>query len=136
MPALHSLPFTTFASIVELGLEVHVYCSKCYTTRRIDPLAVSVRERQFVGARFACRRCDTPGLPAVQPRDPPAAGGDVTLVFMWCNACMWEAKALPIDEPPWNLVERDKGGRFRCPGCRKPAEWHIHEPAWAPDKYG
>jgi len=45
------LPFTTFVSIAELGLEVHVYCSKCYAMRRIDPLADAVRDRQFVGAR-------------------------------------------------------------------------------------
>lgn len=31
------LALTTFAPIAELGLEVLVYCSKCYATRRITP---------------------------------------------------------------------------------------------------
>ena len=35
---------------------------------------------------------------------------------------------MPIDQPPWSALNRGRGERFRCPGCRKPVAWHIQ---WA-----
>jgi hypothetical protein len=44
----------------------------------------------------------------------------------------WEINHVPIDEPPWSVVNRSSNDRFRCPGCRKPVAWHIHGPTWRP----
>jgi hypothetical protein len=125
----HPLPFTTFASIAELGLEVHVYSARCFALRRIDPLADAVRDREFVGARFVCRRCGSIGMPQLQGPNQLIAGGPVTLLYLWCNTCLWEAKGLPVDDPPWNVIRSGRGAQFVCPGCRRPAKNHFVEPA-------
>lgn len=57
------------------------------------------------------------------------AGEPVNLLYLWCNACMWEAKALPVDDPPWNAIRSARGAEFICPGCRRPAKNHFVEPA-------
>jgi hypothetical protein len=49
---LRPLPFTTFREIAALQLEAHVYCSRCYALRQIDPSADQVRDRCFAGTRF------------------------------------------------------------------------------------
>jgi hypothetical protein len=41
---LRPLPFTTFREITALQLEAHVYCSRCYALRRIDPSADHAHE--------------------------------------------------------------------------------------------
>ena len=87
--------------------------------------ANAARDRQFAGARFICHRCGSRGWAQLQPPNRLIAGGPVTLLFMWCDACLWKAKALPVDQPPWNVI-RDH--RFMCPGCRKPARAHIVPP--------
>jgi hypothetical protein len=110
------LPFSTFASIAELGLEVHVYCRGCCVLRRIDPLADAVRDRQFVGARFVCRRCGSVGMPQLQAPDPLIGGGPVTLLYLRCSTCLCEAKALPVDDPPWNVFRSGRGAEFVCSG--------------------
>ena len=51
---LHALPFTTFGEAVALGLEAHVYCPSCYTTRQLDPAGDRLRHRCFAGTRFRC----------------------------------------------------------------------------------
>lgn len=119
------LPFTTFASIADFGLELLVYCPKCFAARRLNPLADATRDRQFAGARFICHRCGSRGLAQLQPPNQLIAGGPVTLLFIWCNDCLWEANALPIDEPPWSATR--KGG-FVCPGCRKLVRGRVVEP--------
>lgn len=126
LDGLHLLPFSTFASITELGLEVHVYCPRCYALRKIDPLAHSIRDREFAGARFICHRCGSRGLAQLQPPNPQIAGGPVALLFLWCNNCLWEAKALPIEQTPWSAVMDGRG--FLCPGCRRSARNHLVHP--------
>jgi Putative antitoxin of bacterial toxin-antitoxin system, YdaS/YdaT len=76
---LRPLPFTTFAEIAALQLEAHVYCSRCYALRRIDPSANHVRDRCFAGTRFGCRRCDTPGQVQIRPSELLPIGGAVRL---------------------------------------------------------
>ena len=51
---LRPLPFSTFREIVAFQLKAHVYCSRCYALRRIDPSASHVRNRCFAGTRFHC----------------------------------------------------------------------------------
>jgi hypothetical protein len=57
-------------------------------------------------------------------------------VFLWCNTCLWEAKALPFDDPPWNVVGHSQDNQFQCPGCRKAVRNYVHGPSWAPGKSG
>jgi hypothetical protein len=33
---LRALPFQTIGDIARHGLELHVYCSRCFATRRLD----------------------------------------------------------------------------------------------------
>jgi hypothetical protein len=82
------LPFTTFTEIAALQLEAHVYCSRCYALRRIDPSADHVRDRSFAGTRFRCRRCDTPGQLEIRPTELLPVGGPVLLAFLWSSHCL------------------------------------------------
>ncbi|MEA2911089.1 MAG: hypothetical protein QOJ15_3170 [Bradyrhizobium sp.] len=34
---LRPLPFITFGELATPGLEAHVYCPSCHTTRQVDP---------------------------------------------------------------------------------------------------
>ena len=131
---LRPLPFTTFSDIAALQLEAHVYCSRCYSLRRIDPSADHVRDRCFAGARFRCRRCDTPGQVQIRPPELLPVGGAVTLAFLWCKRCLppWEINYIPINQPPWNAVSAGKSERFQRPGCNTSVAWHVHGPAWKP----
>jgi hypothetical protein len=52
---LHALPFATFGEAAALGLEAHVYCPTCYTTRQLDPAADHLRDRCFASTRFRAR---------------------------------------------------------------------------------
>ena len=60
--------------------------------------------------------------------------GDVTLAFLWCDRCVppWEINHIPIERPPWSVVDWQAGDRFRCPGCRGAVGWHIPGPTWRP----
>jgi hypothetical protein len=44
-----------------------------------------------------------------------------TLAFLSCNTCLpsWEINHVPIDKPPWSVVNREGNDRFKCPGCGK-----------------
>ena len=41
---LRALAFTTFGEAADLGLEAHVYCSSCYTMRKLDCMADRLRD--------------------------------------------------------------------------------------------
>jgi hypothetical protein len=131
---LRPLPFTTFSEIAALQLEAHVYCSRCYPLRRIDPSASHVRDRCFAGTRFRCRRCDTTGQLQIGPAELLPVGGAITLAFLWCKHCLppWEINYIPIDQPPWNAVKAGKGERFQCPGWGGCVAWLLHGKSWKP----
>jgi hypothetical protein len=130
LPRLVPLPLSTFSDVAALGLELHVWCPGCKATRPVDVKALHAR--RFPGSRFRCARCDSPGRPKVRPAVLLPVGGADRLAFPWCNACNWEAGHLPIDQEPWNVVNRAPGDRFACPGCRRAVQWHIHGPTWRP----
>ena len=139
---LHPLPLTTFGELADLGLKAAVYCSRCYEHRRIDPAAEHLRGRCFAKTRFRCTKirytgevCGCPGTVEIEPAVLLPVGGEVTLAFLFCTTCApsWQVSRVPIDQPPWSAVRRERGDRFRCPGCRKPIAWHIHGPTWRPD---
>jgi len=39
---------------------------------------------------------------------------------------------VPIDKPPWSVVNHKGKDRFKCTGCGKAVAWRIHGPAWRP----
>jgi predicted RNA-binding Zn-ribbon protein involved in translation (DUF1610 family) len=41
----------------------------------------------------------------------------------------WEINHVPIDPPPWSVVDHKGNDRFKCPGCGKAVAWRIHGPA-------
>jgi hypothetical protein len=61
-------------------------------------------------------------------------GGKDALAFLSCSTCLpsWEINHVPIDKPPWSVVNREGNDRFKCPGCGKAVAWHIHGPTWRP----
>ena len=126
---LRELPFQTIGDVARHGLELHVYCSRCFATRRLDlEVNTALHGRAIATTRFRCRRCGTPGLPKIRPAELLQVGGPVTLAFLWCNSCIWEIDQAQLDKPPWSGT----GQRYRCPGCGGRVEWHIHGPAWRP----
>jgi hypothetical protein len=126
---LRELPFETIGDITRHGLELHVYCSRCFATRRLDlEVNTALHGRAFATTRFRCRRCGTPGVPKIRPAELLQVGGPVTLAFLWCNACILEIDQVQLDRPPWSGSRQ----RYRCPGCGGRVEWHIHGPAWRP----
>jgi hypothetical protein len=138
---LHPLPFTTFGEIAALGFKATVYCSACYEHRPIDLGAEHLRDRCFATTRFRCTKirytgnvCGCPGSVEIEPSVLLPVGGKDTLAFLSCSTCLpsWEIKYVPIDKPLWSVVRRDNGDRFRCPGCRRPVDWHIRGPTWRP----
>jgi hypothetical protein len=136
---LHSLPFTTFGEIAALSLEAAIYCSRCYEMRRIDPASEILRDRCFATATFRCTKvrytgeaCGSAGSVEIRPAELLPVGGTDNLAFLSCKTCLWQINHVPIDKPPWSVVRRNSGDRFRCPGCRRSVDWHIHGPIWRP----
>ena len=138
---LHALPFTTFGEIAALGLKAKVYCPGCHEHRPIDPAAEHLHDRCFATTRFRCTKirytgdvCGCSGSVAVQPSVLLPVGGEDTLAFLSCSTCLpsWEINYVPIDKPPWSVVNREGSDRFKCPGCGKAVAWRIHSLAWRP----
>ena len=138
---LRALTFTTFGEAADLGLEAHVSCSSCHTTRPLDSMADRLGDRCFARTRFRCTNvrwtgatCGGPGSVTFRPTELLPVGGDVHLAFMWCARCLppWNINHIPIDWPPWSAVNWRAGDRFRCPGCQGTTSWHIHGPTWRP----
>jgi hypothetical protein len=131
---LRELPFKTIGDVVAHGLELHVYCPSCYSTRQpanLDRWA----DRCFATARFRCsgtRHTGTPrqgtGMPVIRPAKLLPVGGPVTLAFLTCPRCIWEINQVQLHKPPWSGSKQP----YRCPGCSGRVEWPIHRPAWRP----
>ena len=84
-----ALPFTTFGEAAAFGLEAHIYCPSCYTTRQLDPTAHRLRDQCFATTRFQCTNvrwtgetCGGPGSVTIRPAEPLPVGGDVRLAFL------------------------------------------------------
>ena len=132
---LNALPFTTIGDIARVGLELHVYCPSCYSTRRLSGDLERYADCCFATARFRCTGtrhngvpCHSTGMPVIRPPELLRVGGPVTLAFLSCPRCIWEINHVRLDQPPWSGSRR----RYRCPGCNGAADWHIHGPAWRP----
>jgi hypothetical protein len=37
----------------------------------------------------------------------------------------WEINHVPIDKPPWSVVNHKGKDRFKCPGCGKAVAWRA-----------
>jgi hypothetical protein len=116
------LPFTTFGELAAHGLKAKVYCSCCYEHRPIDATAEQLRERCFATIRFRCTKirytgavCGCLGSVEIEPCVLLPVGGEDTLAFLSCGTCLpsWEINYVPIDRPPWSVVNRDRGDRFK-----------------------
>jgi hypothetical protein len=138
---LHPLPFTTFGEVAALSLKAKVYCPRCYEHRPIDQAAEHLRDRCFATTRFRCTKirytgdvCGCAGSVEIEPSVLLPVGGDYQLAFLSCGTCLppWEINHVPIDQPPWSVVNRDRGDRFKCPGCHRAVAWRIHGPTWRP----
>ena len=52
-----ALPFQTIGDVARHGLELHVYCSRCFATRRLDlKVNTALHCRAIATTRFRCRR--------------------------------------------------------------------------------
>src|SRR5215813_2306218 len=74
------LPVLTFGEMAELGHELHVWCQRCKTSRRLE-IASSLWARPFAGARFRCTRplwdgraCGGSGVLSIRPADRATPG--------------------------------------------------------------
>ena len=77
---LRELSFKTIGDIDHHGLELHVYCSRCFATRRLElEVNTALHGRAFATTRFRCRRCGTPGLPKIGPAELLQVSVPVTL---------------------------------------------------------
>jgi hypothetical protein len=137
---MQRLPFQTIGDIARHGLELHVYCPSCYTTRQ--PLAANLErwaDRCFATAHFRCtgtRHTGTPcratGMPVIMPAELLPVGGKVTLAFLFCRRCVWQIDQVQLDKLPWSTSALGPGDRYRCSGCGGQVDWHIHGPTWRP----
>ena len=69
--------------------------------------------------------CGGLGTVYVRPAEILQVGGSVTLAFLFCVTCepSWEINHVPIDKPPWSVVNREPNDRFKCPGCSRAVAW-------------
>jgi hypothetical protein len=116
---LRRLPFQTIGDIDRHGLQLHIYCPSCYSTRRPVDLE-RWADRCFATARFRCTGtryngacCGAIGMPVIRPAELLPVGGPVTLAFLTCPRCIWEINQAQLDKPPWS----GSGQHYRCPGC-------------------
>jgi hypothetical protein len=132
---LRPLPVSTFGDIAELGHELHVWCQRCKTSRRID-ITPALWARQFAGARFRCERilwdgstCGGSGVPSMRP--PVRAAVDAKYVNLHCEGCVPPWSILEVDHKstPWSL---SAGDRFTCPACGSLVDMRVHGPPWKP----
>ena len=86
--------------------------------------------------RYTGDVCGCLGSVAIKPTVLLLVGGDDTLAFLFCVTCepSWEINHVPIDKPPWSVVNRKGNDRFRCPGCGRAVAWRIHGPSWRPSR--
>ena len=137
---LHALPFTTFGELAAFEFKAKIYCSRCYEHRLVDPTAEHLRDRCFATTRFRCTKirytgnvCGCHGSVEIEPSVLLPVGAEDLLAFLTCR-CLppWEINHVPIDQPPWSVVNHKGNDRFKCPECGKAVAWRIHGPAWRP----
>ncbi len=102
---MQRLPLQTIGDIGRHGLELHVYCPSCYSTRW--PLGANLErwsDRCFATARFRCSGtryngapCRGVGMPVIRPAELLPVGGPVTLAFLTCPRCIWEINQAQLD---------------------------------------
>jgi hypothetical protein len=126
---LHPLPFTTFGEITALGLKATVYCAGCYEHRLIDVMAGHLRDRCFATTRFRCTkirytgdRCGCPGSVEIEPTVALPVGGNYHVAFLTCTRCVppWQINQVPIDQPPWSVVNRARDDASSVRAARGP----------------
>ena len=108
-----------------------------YEHRPIDPTAEHLRDRRFRDDPISLhqdpvhgRRLRFPWVSRVNPFVLLPVGGADTLAFLSCSTCLpsWEISYVPIDKPPWSVVNHKGNDRFKCPGCGKAVALSIRGP--------
>jgi len=125
---LRELPYQTIGDIARHGLELHVYCSRCFATRRLD-----LRRAWLCMTGRLQRPVPMPALrhpwTAEDPAGRTAAGRRPRHTRLpVVQLMLWEIDQAQLDTPPWSGSRQ----HYRCPGCGGRVEWHIHGPAWRP----
>lgn len=141
---LRPFPFRTFDEIAALGLEVEIYCPRCY--RHAGPIDLSdprLRGRTFARTRFVCSRmrqvfsatppapCGCLGSIVIRPRpaDRIPIGQSTPWCSIACPACVphWEVTQAAPHLLPWSRIWTGGGGvALACPACgsRLTTVWH------------
>jgi len=112
------LPFATLGELLAFGLQVHAYCLKCHTTRRVE-VGVRRLRKPFAGARFRCQ-CGGYGHLSIRPPDAHVPPDDtIEYVDLYCGRCVppWEIRHVRFDLTPWSACTLARGDCFACPGC-------------------
>ena len=131
------LPASTFGEMAELGHELHVWCQRCKTSRRLS-ITSTLWARRFAGARFRCTRplwdgraCGGSGVPSPSIRPAGRAAPGARYANLHCEGCVppWEILEINHRSPPWSLPA---GGRFLCPACGGEVDVREHGPPWRP----
>jgi len=115
------LPFATFGELLAFGLEVHAYCPKCHSRRRVE-IGLGRLRKPFAGARFRCT-CGSSGHPSITPPGGAAIVDELIEYFdFYCGRCVppWEIRTMRFDLPPWSACPLQRGEGFACPGCGQP----------------
>jgi len=129
------LPVSTFGEMAELGHELHVWCQRCKTSRRLE-ITSTLWARPFAGARFRCTRplwdgkaCGGSGMTSIRPAVRAAPGA--RYANLHCEDCVppWEILEIDHRSPPWSLPA---GVRFICPACGGEVDVREHGPPWRP----
>jgi hypothetical protein len=129
------LPVASLGEMAELGHELHVWCQRCKTSRRIE-ITSALWARPFAGARFRCARilwdgkaCSGSGVASLRPSVRAAIGA--RYANLHCESCVppWEILEIDHRSPPWSLPA---GMRFRCPACGGMVAMREHGPPWRP----
>jgi len=132
------LAVATFGDVAALGLEVHVWCTRCKQSRPLPLNSPVLYARVLAGSRFRCTRtlwggsiCNAGGIPTIRPATLLPTDQDAALADIYCDRCVPPWRGLQVDpkREPW----RTKPGHvLACPGCRQRLQVRVRQPAWRP----
>jgi hypothetical protein len=132
------LSVATFGDVAALGLEVHVWCTRCKQSRPLPLNSPVLYARVLAGSRFRCTRtlwsgsiCNAGRIPTIRPATLLPTDQDAGLADIYCDRCVPPWRALQVDpkREPW----RTKPGHvLACPGCGQRLQVQVRQPAWRP----
>jgi hypothetical protein len=103
--------------------------------------ATGLRDRCFATTRFRCTKtrhtgdvCGCPGAVEIEPSVVLPVGGEYDLALPVVRKVRAVVGDQLHSDRPAAVVgrHRNRGDRFKCPGCHRPVTWRIHGPTWRP----